>query len=107
PDYVSNVADLFDLTGDVDWVRAHQLSCEKALDWILKRDSNHNGLVEVMTDGKGQQRASDWIDIIWASYENAFVNAKLYHALVEWAAIERRLGNRVKASYYEEFAGKL
>jgi hypothetical protein len=107
PDYVSNVADLFDLTGNTTWVKGHRLSCEKALDWILKRDSNDNGLVEMMTDNRSQQQSSDWIDIIWASYENAFVNAKLYHALVKWAIIEKLLDNPDKAAYYEQFAAKL
>ena len=107
PDLVSNVSDLYDLTGDKAWVRRHQLSCERALDWILRRDSNGNGLVEMMTDSEKQQRGSDWIDIIWASYENAFVNAKLYHALVKWAAIERQLGNTSKVAYYEGSAARL
>ena len=107
PDLVSNVADLYDLTGDIDWVRTHQLSCEAALDWILRRDSDGNGLVEMMTDSQQQKRSSDWIDIIWASYENAFVNAKLYYALGKWAAIERQLGNEAKATDYSAKAAKL
>jgi hypothetical protein len=107
PDFVTNVADLYDMTGDKSWVKSHQLSCEKALDWILKRDSNNNGLVEMMTDNQGQKQSSDWIDIIWASYENAFVNANLYHALVKWADIEHQLNNDAKAQYYENFAAKL
>jgi hypothetical protein len=61
----------------------------------------------MMTDSYTQKRSSDWIDIIWASYENAFVNAKLYHALVCWAAIERQLNNTERADYYKRFAGKL
>jgi hypothetical protein len=107
PDLVTNVAELYDQTGDKAWVKTHQLSCEKALDWILDRDGNHNGLVEMMTDSIRQKRGSDWIDIIWASYENAFVNAKLYHALVLWAAIEKQLGNTEKARTYNQFAEKL
>ncbi len=107
PDLVTNVAELYDQTGDLGWVRTHQQSCEKALDWICKRDTNDNGLVEMMTDSHLQKRGSDWIDIIWASYENAFVNAKLYHALVLWASIERQLGNLKSAEYYDKFAGKL
>ncbi|MBK0378441.1 alpha-L-rhamnosidase-related protein [Mucilaginibacter segetis] len=107
PDFVSNVADLYNMTGDKNWVKTHQKSCEKALNWILKRDSNGNGLVEMMTDSYTQKKSSDWIDIIWASYENAFVNAKLYHALVKWAAIERQLKNNTEAAYYENFAAKL
>jgi hypothetical protein len=107
PDFVTNVAELFDQTGDATWVKTQQQACEKALDWIIERDSNHNGLVEMITDSHAQKRGSDWIDIIWASYENAFVNAKLYHALVLWAAIEKQLGNTGKQKYYEQFAAKL
>jgi len=107
PDFVTNVAELYDQTGDIAWVKTQQQSCEKALDWIIKRDSNNNGLVEMMTDSHTQKRGSDWIDIIWASYENAFVNAKLYHALVLWAAIEKQLGNTTKEKYYQQFAEEL
>lgn len=107
PDIVTNVSELYDQTGDISWVKTQQQSCEKALDWIIKRDGNHNGLVEMMTDSMQQKRGSDWIDIIWASYENALVNAKLYHALVLWANIEKQLGNIAKEKQYNAFAKKL
>lgn len=107
PDYVSNVAELYNLNGDLHWVKTQQQACEKALEWIMKRDSNNNGLVEMINDSTAQRKSSDWIDIIWASYENAFVNAKLYHALVLWANIEKQLGNTTKENYYEQFAEKL
>lgn len=107
PDFVSNVADLFDLTGDKTWVHGQQAACEKALDWILKRDVNHNYLVEMMNGNQDEQKSSDWIDIVWASFENAFVNAKLYHALMKWSAIEHVLGNNAKAKYYADFAARL
>ena len=107
PDFVINVAELYDQNGDLGWVRTHQQSCEKALDWIINRDSNGNGLVEMMTDSYKQKRGSDWIDIIWAAYENAFVNAKLYRALTLWANIEKQLGNKAKETYYNKAAAKL
>jgi hypothetical protein len=107
PDLVTNIAELYDMNGDKSWVGRHRADCEKALDWILKRDSNHNGLVEMMTDNEREKRSSDWIDIIWASYENAFVNAKLYHALVKWADIEYQLHHVAKAKYYAAFAARL
>lgn len=107
PDLVTNVSDCYNLTGDKAWVRRHQRSNEKALDWLLHRDDNGNGLVEVMTDSEKQKRGSDWIDIVWASYENAFINAKLYHALVEWAPIEARLGDAGHAATYAEAAARL
>lgn len=104
PDFVSNVSDLYNQTGDIGWVKSQQQACEKALDYLLKRDFNGNHLVEMMNDSHLQKRSSDWIDIIWASYENAFVNAKLYHALRLWSDIEQQLGNKEKASYYSNFA---
>lgn len=107
PDFVSNVSDLYNQTGDVRWVKKQQQACEKALDYLLKRDSNGNHLVEMINDSHTQKRSSDWIDIIWASYENAFVNAKLYHALCLWSGIEQQLGNQEKASYYSGFAKQL
>lgn len=107
PDFVVNIAELYDQIGDLKWVKTHQLSCEKALEWIMKRDSNDNGLVEMMTDSYKEKRGSDWIDIIWAAYENAFVNAKLYRALVLWADIEKQLGNTTKEKYYKQFSEKL
>ncbi len=107
PDIVTNVSELYNQTGNKAWVTTQQRSCEKVLDWLLKRDVNNNGLVEMMTDSMQQKKGSDWIDIIWSSYENAFVNAKLYHALTLWAAIEKQLGNAVKEQYYSRFAQKL
>jgi hypothetical protein len=107
PDLVTNVAELYDQTGDKVWVKTHQQSCEKALDWIINRDSDGDGLVEMITDSYKQKRGSDWIDIIWAAYENAFVNAKLYWALIKWADVERQLKNNTKAEQYDDFAAKL
>jgi hypothetical protein len=107
PDLVTNIAELYDMTGDKAWVKSHRQTCEKVLNWLLKRDSNNNGLVEMMTGNHTDKKSSDWIDIIWASYENAFVNAKLYHALVKWAAIEHELNNKPAADYYAAFAAKL
>lgn len=100
PDFVTNVSELYDQTGDLNWVRGQQKACERALDWILKRDSNANGLVEMMNDSYQDKRGSDWIDIIWAAYENAFVNAKLYHALDLWSGIEQQIGNTVLSNAY-------
>lgn len=105
--YVINTSEQFDLTGDKEWLRSHQVSCEKALDWLLSRDANDNGLCEMMNNGIGDKKASDWLDIVWASYENAFVNAQLYQALVLWAECERLLGSTRKADYYLKAALRL
>lgn len=107
PDIVINVADMFNQSGDIKWAAAHKLSCEKALEYLLKRDSNGNHLVEMINSDHSERKGSDWIDIIWASFENAFVNAKLYRALIVWADVEKQLGDKVKASYYLDYAAQL
>ncbi len=107
PSYVINVAEQFDFTGDLDWLRRHKASAEKALEYLLRRDADGDGLVEMETDSHRAGKGSDWIDIIWAAHENAFVNAQLYHALRLWADAEEVLGDAVHAGDYRQRGGEL
>lgn len=106
-DYAINVAEQFDLTGDLNWLQGQKEPCERAIDWLLARDSDGDGLVEMMTESHTQGKASDWLDVVWASWENAFVNAKFYQALVLWTEREEILGDTVKAAKYRAAAAKL
>lgn len=106
-DQVINVAELFHMNGDVSWVLTHKSQCESALEYLLRRDSDEDGLIEAMTDSYKEKRGSDWIDVIWASYENAFLNAKMYEALIQWAEVERILGDSTRADDYLQRAEKL
>ncbi len=105
--YVINAGEQFDLNGDLAWLKSHQAGCEKALDWLIKRDANHNGIFEMLNNNIAEKKASDWLDIVWASYENAFVNAQMYEALTLWANCEKVLGNGQKAAYYANIAARL
>jgi hypothetical protein len=107
PDYVMNVVEQFDLTGDRTWLARHKDSCERALGFLMRREIGNSGLVAMMTDSYKQHRGSDWIDIIWASYANAFVNAQLYAALNLWADAEDALNDTNQAQNYRAFAAKL
>jgi hypothetical protein len=107
PSYVINVAEQFDLTGDQQWLQGQKTACERALDYLLRRDVDGDGLVEMMTDSHTQQRGSDWIDIIWASHKNALVNAELYYALVRWAEDEVVLGDGARAAAFRQSAARL
>ncbi len=107
PDYVINVAEQFDLTGDRQWLAGQKAACEKALNYLMRREVGHSGLVAMMTDSCRQNRGSDWIDIIWAAYENALVNTELYYALGLWAGAEDTLGDAVQAATYRDFAARL
>lgn len=107
PDYVINVAEQFNLTGDRQWLAGQKTACERALNFLIRREVQHSGLVAMMTDSCKQQRGSDWIDIIWASYQNALVNAELYYALGLWAEAEETLGDPTQAAIYQHFAARL
>lgn len=103
-DYVINVSELFQLNGDMSWVLSHKAQCEKALAYLIERDSDHNGLIEAYADSHLEKKGSDWIDVIWASWENAFLNAKLYYALISWAQVEELAGDSPKTAYYCDLA---
>lgn len=105
--YLINTAEQFQQTGDIAWLRSHKASCERALDWLIRRDTNGNGIFEMVNNNVGEQKASDWIDIVWASFENAFVNAQLYEALKQWVECEQVLGDPKKAAYYTAIANRL
>ncbi len=107
PDYVANVSEQFDLTGDLAWLQGHKEPCERALDWLLARDADNDGLVEMLNSSRLNGKSSDWIDIVWASGENAFVNAQLYNALILWSEREAILGDTVRAASYASKAAKL
>lgn len=107
PDFVINVCSLFDVNGDRAWLATHKTGCEKALNYLLARDTDGNGLVKMQNSTRLEKKSSDWIDIIFASYENAFVNAELYHALRQWSHCEELLGDAAQAGAYASAADKL
>ena len=107
PDYVINVVEQFDLTGNRPWLAGQKAACEMALNYLMRREVENTGLAAMMTDSSQQQRGSDWIDIIWASYENALINAELYDALGLWAGAEETLGDPAQAASYRDFAARL
>jgi hypothetical protein len=73
----------------------------------LRRDADGDGLVEMMTESHSAAKGSDWIDVIWAAHENAFVNAQLYQALTLWSAVEDILGADGRAADYRRQAARL
>jgi hypothetical protein len=107
PDYVMVVSEQFHNTSDLDWVCGQQKTCRAALEYMLKRDSDGDGLLEMINSDHSDARGSDWIDIVWAAHENALVNAEMYQALNLWAEIEEILGDHEKAERYYRSAAKL
>jgi hypothetical protein len=107
PAYAIDVAEQFDMTGDIDWLRKFKLSCENVLDYMIKRDSNGNGLFEVVQKTYKEQKGTDWMDVVWASYEVASINAYMYNALIRWSDLEKLLGDKNMSEKYQDLALKL
>ena len=107
PSQIINTVELFHQTGDLEWLKSHKMSCEKVLNWLIKRDSDNDGLFEMMNDNISEKKCSDWLDVIWASYENAFVNALMFEALNLWADCENILGDEGRSEYYSRVASRL
>lgn len=107
PSWVINVTELFDFTGDRDWLQRQKSACERVLDYLLRRDADGDGLVEMMTDSHTEAKGSDWIDVVWAAHENALVNAQMYWAMTRWADLEELLGDANQAARYRGAADKL
>jgi hypothetical protein len=107
PAFAIDVAEQFDLNGDTAWLRRFKGACEKALDFMIKRDTDGNGLFEVAQSTYKEGKGADWMDVVWASYEVASINAYMYKALVRWAALEKLLGDETTAAQYSNLAAKL
>jgi hypothetical protein len=107
PCWVINVAEQFDFNGDQPWLERQKSTCERVLDYMLRRDLDGDGLVKMMTDSHKEAKGSDWMDVVWAAYENALVNAQMYWAMSRWAELEELLGDAGHAKRYREAAAKL
>ncbi len=107
PAFAIDVAEQFDLTGDLDWLRVFKPVCEKVLDYMIKRDSDGDGLFEVIQKTHKEGKGTDWLDVVWASWEVSTINAFMYKALVRWSELEGLLGDKATAEKYLNLAVKL
>ena len=107
PAFAINVAEQFDITGDTSWLRKLSPVCERAIDYMLKRDADNDGLFEVVQQSYREEKGTDWLDVIWASHEVSTINAYMYMALTRWSEMERLLGNEEMSGKYGSLALKL
>ena len=107
PAYAIDVAEQFDVNGDIAWLRKFKPACEKVLDFMIRRDSDGNGLFEVIQNTHKEQKGTDWLDVVWASYEVSTINALMYKALDRWSELEILLGDPKMSQQYKSLAIKL
>ncbi len=85
----------FQTFGDVEFLRAHWASLEKALLWLRYQDSNGCGLLEV-------HEAADWADLLANRFNILYDNVLWYASLRAMAAMARALG--VEGARYDALA---
>ncbi len=107
PAFAINVAEQFDLTGDTSWLRRLSPVCEKALDYMIRRDADNDCLFEVIQESYREEKGTDWLDVVWASHEVSTINAYMFMALTRWSELEKLLGNDNLAGKYGLLAAKL
>ncbi len=107
PAFAIDVAEQFDITGDKIWLAKFKQSCERALDYMIRRDKDGNALFEVIQNTHKEQKGTDWLDVVWASYEVSSINALMYKALMRWSELELLLGDQATAERYRSLAQKL
>lgn len=105
--WVINVAEQFDFNGDRSWLRRQKQTCEAVLEYLLRCDTDSNGLIKMKTGSHLESKGSDWIDVVWAAYENALVNAQAFWALSRWAECEDLLGDALHSERYRSLAARL
>ncbi len=107
PAFAIDVAEQFDMNGDIAWLRKFKPTCEKVLDYMIRRDSDKNGLFEVIQNTHREQKGTDWLDVVWASYEVASINALMFKAMTRWSELENLLGDHKMSEYYKMLSLKL
>ena len=107
PAYAIDVAEQFDMNGDLHWLRGFKPVCEKVLGYMIDRYLEDDGLFRVIQSSFRDQKGCDWMDVVWASYEVASINAYMYKALVRWSDLERLLGDEGMAARYRRLARRL
>lgn len=107
PAFAIDVAEQFDITGDVHWLRGFKPACEKVLGYMIDGYLEDNGLFRVVQSSHIDQKGCDWMDVVWASYEVASINAYMYKALVRWSSLEKLLGDEAMSAKYRHLAGRL
>jgi GH15 family glucan-1,4-alpha-glucosidase len=73
------------MTGDIDFLKQHWPTIERALIWLEFQDMNECGLLEV-------PEAGDWMDLLAVRYNVLYDNVLYYAALLAYEVLHQKLG---------------
>ena len=112
PSLVISACNYIKGTHDIKWAEKYYDSIKRWMDTQMKRDYNHNGLVEYELSGNsgswnGIVRPANWWDTIGFGFEDAFSNAITYNALNLFTEVAEMTGNKEDAERYRRLAEKM
>lgn len=104
--------DYVESTNDLDWL-LHKISqLEFIAEYYVRRDVDHDGLVEALQSGdagtlRGHERGCCWWDALNCGGKDGYSNALIYRAWRCLADLEGKLGRHKQQIRYRRFADKL
>ena len=79
--------------GDLDFLRRHAATLQRAMDWLSAHDSNNDGLLEI-------PEAGDWTDLFGRSYNVLYDEVLWFRANVCHGRMLEMLGDCARAADY-------
>lgn len=74
----------YQTTHDIDFLKKHWMSIERALIWLEFQDMNECGLIEI-------PEAGDWMDLLSVRYNVLYDNVLYYAALLAYQELHKKL----------------
>jgi hypothetical protein len=112
PSMLISVWDYVECTGDLAWLERNLGDIELIADFLVRRDVDHDGLVEAVQSGNSGTlldpiRGCSWWDAINAGHKDGYSNALIYRGWLCLADLEERLGRAAQADHWRNQALKL
>ena len=86
--------------GDLDFLRRHAATLQRAMDWLSAHDSNNDGLLEI-------PEAGDWTDLFGRSYNVLYDEVLWYRANVCHGRMLELLGDFTRAGDYLRWSQRI
>lgn len=112
PSMLISAWDYVECTGDLAWLERNLSDIELIADFLVRRDVDHDGLVEAVQSGNSSTlldpiRGCSWWDAINGGHKDGYSNALIYRGWCCLADLEERLGRTHEAKVWRECALKL
>lgn len=110
PAYAAAAAELYEYSGDEEWLSSIRGSVHRAMDHMLteKYDEPSGMFVNGIQDCSSTKTLQEWNDAFYVAGSSGYVNELMYRALTLWSDIERDVfADTARADRYAQTAARL